>query len=808
MPFYARSDFRDAVRGLARTPSVSLAAIVCLALGLGITTAVSSAINRALVQPPPFRNPSRLVTVYRTAPQANTWPLSAPNYLDLARQSHQLSALAAGTWGDGLLRLPGQALQPTIFKVTGNLFPMLGVSALVGRLITPDDDRPGAPQVAVLSEPFWHQHFGGDPSIMGHTIHLGGAEVTVIGVAPPDFRFMQGTRVIRADIWLPMRFSRQQLENRGTNFLLLVGRLAPDATVATAQTELKSIYRALSTAYPQMKGDSVRVVPLDAESVRAVRTPLLLVFGAACMVLLIAALNVASLLLARGVQRRREIAIRAALGGGQWAVVRPIFAESVMLTGVGLLAGLGLAWAGVRTIGALAERQIPQLNGLTMDLRVVALAVALGVVVAALCGVLPAWRSASVDPQEALRGGRGGGAGREQHRAMAGLVAAEVALSLVLMIGASLVLRGFAAVLRNDPGFETAHVLTLSVSISPDAYPDSSETRRFLHPALDAIRAEPGVASAGAIDQLPYLDWGDNFNIRYEGQPGDDPTKLPLAESRATTRGFFVVTGQRLLAGRLFGPPDYQSATAPAVVVANEALTKRDFKDESPIGKRFYIGDTTFATIVGVVSDIRNVGPFAEPAPEVYYPYDVASPSTSRYAIVVRSRSGEPAALEAAVRTAIHAVDPGAAISRMMPMNDVIAESLGQPRFYLALLGVFAVVAIVLAVAGLYGVMSYTVIERTREIGIRSALGSPAPRIVALVARQGAAVVGLGVLIGILGGAATTRWLTGMLYGVSAGDPRAWAFAIFALVGAGLTAAVLPARRAIRVDPLIAMRAE
>ncbi|HVB32731.1 MAG TPA: ABC transporter permease [Gemmatimonadaceae bacterium] len=808
MPLYTRSDFRDAARGLARTPSVSLAAIVCLALGLGVTTAVSSAINRALLQPPPFRDPGRLVTVYRTAPQANTWPFSAPNYLDLARQSHQLSELAAGTGGDGLLVLPGQALQPTIFKVTGNLFPMLGVSALVGRLLTPDDDRPGAPRVAVFSEPFWRQHFGGDPSIVGRTIHLGGDEVTVIGIAPPDFRFIQGTRVLRADIWLPMRFTTQQLESRGTNFLLLVGRLAPDATVASAQAELTSTYRALSATYPQMKGESVRVVPLEAESVRAVRTPLLLVFAAACMVLLIAASNVASLLLARGVQRRREIAIRAALGGGRWAVVRPILAESVMLTGVGLLAGLGLAWAGVRTIGVLAERQVPQLKGLTMDLRVVALAVALGVVVAALCGVLPAWRNASVDPQEALRGGRGGGAGREQHRALAGLVAAEVALSLMLLIAASLVLRGFTTVLHNDPGFETARVLTLSVSISPDAYPDSSATRRFLHPALDAIRAEPGVASAGAIDLMPYVNWGDNFNIRYEGQPGDNFSKLPLVEYRNATRGFFDVTGQRLLSGRLFGPTDYQSLRSPTVVVANAALAKRDFKDESPIGKRFYIGDTTFATIVGVVSDIRNAGPFAPAEPEVYYPYDLGNPSSTSYAIAVRANSGDPTALEAEVRAAIHALDPGAAVSGMMAMNDVIAQSMGQPRFYLTLLGVFALVAVVLALAGLYGVMSYAVMERTREIGIRSALGSPAPRIVALVARQGVTVVGLGVLVGLLGGAVTTRLLTGMLYGVSAADPPSWAVATVALILAGLAASVLPARRAIRVDPLIAMRVD
>lgn len=808
MSLISWSDFRDAYRGLRRAPTVVAAAVICLALGLGVTASVSSAIDRALLRPPPYRDPARLVTVYRTAPQSNNWPHSAPNYLDLKRESHQLTGLAAGTWTSGIVSVNGESLKPSLFRVTGNLFPLLGVGALYGRLFTPADDSAGAPDVAVLSESFWREHFGGATSAVGQTIRVNGRPFTVVGILPRDFRFIQGTREIYQDVWVPMRFTDHERNDRFSNYLMLVGRLAPHATAATAQTELVSLFDGLIATYPNLRSESIRVVPLEAEAVSAVRTPLLLVFGAVCMVLLIAVSNVASLLLARGVQRRREIAVRAALGGGRWAVVRPVLAESVLLSALGLAAGFALAWAGVRTIGALAERQIPQLHDLQLDYRVALFAIALGVVTAIVCGVLPAWRSSSVDPQEALRGGRGGGTGRGHHRLLGGLVIGEVGLSLVLLIGASLVLRGFVSVLHSDPGFDASRMLSLDVSVAPTAYPDTAEVRRFLHPVLDEIRALPGVAAAGAISALPYSVWGNNFNIRYEGVPGDNPSKLPLVEYRESTPGFFAVTRQRLVAGRLFGPADYSKPDAPAVVVANAALAKRDFPGRSAVGQRFHIDDSTYATIVGVVSDIHNYGPYEAAHPEVYYPYDQSDPGSTGTSIVVRVKTGDPAAVESAVRAAVHRVDPGAAIARMQPMDATIAASIGQPRFYLILLGAFAVVAVLLTMAGLYGVMSYTVAQRTREIGIRSALGSPATRIVGLVTRQGALLLGAGLAVGLVGGTATTRLLRGLLYGVSAGDPVAWIAAATAIAVAGVVASIVPAIRAARVDPLIAMRIE
>ena len=808
MSLVSLSDFRDAARGLRRAPTVAFAAVTCLALGLGVTASVSSAIDRALLRPPPYADPGHLVTVYRTAPQANSWPHSAPNYLDLKRQTHQLSALAAGTWTSGIVEVNGESVQPPMFRVSGNLFPMLGVHALRGRLFTPADDSAGAPDVAVLGERFWREHFGGNPSAVGSTIRVKGRPFTVIGILPHDFRFIQGTRELNEDVWLPTRFSDDELGNRYSNYLMLIGRLAPHATAATAQTELDALFDGLIATYPKLNSESIRVVPLQAEAVSAVRTPLLLVFGAVCMVLLIAVSNVASLLLARGVHRRREIAVPAALRGSRWAVVRPVIAEALLLSALGLAAGFALAWAGVRTIGALAERQIPQLHDLTLDYRVALFAVALGVLAATVCAVLPAWRSSSVDPQDALRGGRGGGTGQAHHRLLGALVIGEVGLSLMLLIGASLVLRGFASVLHADPGFDASRMLSFDVSVAPTAYPADDETRRFLHPVLEQIDAVPGVAASGAISALPYSVWGNNSNIRYEGKPADSPSKMPLAEYRVATPGFFQTTQQRVVDGRVFGPADYAKPTAPTVVVVNEALVKRDFPARSAVGQRFYTGDTTFATIVGVVSDIHNYGPYEPAHPEVYYPYDQNSSGSTTMSIVVRVKSGDPAAVESAVRAAVHHVDPGAAIARMQPMEATIAASVGQPRFYLILLGTFAVVALLLTMAGLYGVMSYTVAQRTREIGIRSALGSPAVRIVGLVTRQGGTLIGAGLACGLVGGAAATGLLRGLLYGTSRGDPLAWGAACAAIVGAGVLASVVPALRASRVDPLIAMRVE
>jgi putative ABC transport system permease protein len=805
------SELRSAFRALIRTPTVAVAAVLCLVLGIGSATAVWSAVSRALLRPLPFRDADRLVAVHRVTPQSGpqgTWPHSAPNYMDLGRASTKIEGLSAVTWGTALVTLPNDALQVTQLYITGGLFPMLGVAPEAGRAIGPPDDRPGAPLVAMLSDKFWHTHLGGDPSVVGRSLTIDGRPTTVVGILPHDFRIPHGGKLLSADIWMPIRFTPTQLTQRRSNYLLVLGRLAPKATLASADAEMRSLFQNLVAQYPQLAGEGVRVAPLQAENLSFVKTPLLLLFGAVCMVLLIAVTNVAALLLARGVQRRRETAIRAAIGATRWDTMRPALLESFVIAGAGAIGGVALAAAGVKTIGRLAAARLPQLAGLSVDSRVLGFSLVLALVVALGCGAVPAWRGARVDPQDALRGGRGGGGGREHHRTLRGLVIFEMCLSLVLLLGAGLVMKAFVGLLRKDPGFDPAHILTLTVTTSAERYADRSPVRAMLDPALDAIRSVPGVVDAAAINVMPYLNWGSNSNIRYEGMPGDEPTRLPLVEQRTVTPAFFAVTGQRLLAGRWLLPSDDDRPQSPPVVVVNQALVRRDFHGADAVGKRFYVTDTSFATIVGVVTDIRNAGPVGDPRPEMYWTYLQGSSGSTSFPLMVRVRGTKPTAVVAGIRAAVRSVDPSAAIDDVDPMSEVILKSLGRPRFYFSLLGSFAAVAVALAVAGLYAVLSYAVAQRTREIGIRAALGSPRRSILGLVTREGVQLVVGGVALGLLAGVAVTRLMVFMLYGVSPLDPVIWAAAAGVMVAAGVVASLIPAWRATRVDPLVAIQAE
>jgi len=805
------AEVKSTVRALSRTPTVAVAAVLCLTLGIGATAAVWSAVSTALLKPLPFRDQDRIVAVHRTSPTTGpqgTWPHSAPNYLDLARTSTQIQDLSALSYGTALVGLPGDAVQAPELYATGHLFPMLGVTAQIGRVLGPDDDRPGAPAVVMISDRLWRDHLGGDPTAVNRSVIIDGAAVTIVGVLPHDFSVPVGGQFMSADVWAPMQFEPFQLTHRQMNYLKVVGRLAPGATVATADAEMRAQFQNLVTTYPYLQGDAVRVAPIHRESLATIRTPLLLMFGAVCMVLLIAVINVAALLLARGVQRRRETAIRAAIGATRWETMRPALIEAAVIATVGLIGGIGLAMLGVKTIGALAAARLPQLTGLHVDLRVLGFSIVLSLIVALACGAVPAWRGANVDPQDALRAGRGSGGGREHHRALRGLVVFEMCLSLVLLLGAGLVLKGFVGLLHKDPGFDPSHILTLSVTTSPERYKTTNPVRGMLDPTLAAIREVPGVEAAAAINLMPYQNWGSSSNIRYEGMPPDHPNDMPLVEQRSVSPDFFAVTGQRLLAGRLLLPTDDDRPVAPSVVVVNQALVKRDFHGGDAIGKRYYTGDTTFGTIVGVVSDIRNFGPMGDPQPELYYTYLQSDGSPTSFPLMIRVRGTKPTAVVAGVRAAVARIDPSAAIADIDPMSEVILRSLGRPRFYFSLLGTFAAVAVALAVAGLYAVLSYAVVQRNRELGIRAALGSSTASIVGLVTRDGLKLVGFGVVLGLLASAGVTRLMVFMLYGVSPLDPLTWLGASALLVGAGLVASVIPAWRASRVDPLVAIQAE
>ncbi|GEM_PF-117520 len=803
-------DLRVGARSLLRVPSITVSALVCLALGSGATLSVFTAIDRALIQPLPFSHAGELVTVYRTTPHFDGGPFSPPNFADLARTDRSLDSLAAIATTAGHVLIGDDASAVNVVRASGALFADLGVAALHGRLLGSNDGRAEAPPVAVVSEEYWQSQFGADLAAIGRTIQLDGVPTTVVGVLPSQFRVPYGPAEIEGDIWIPLRFTDKEASasSRRTNFLAVLGRLAPGATVRRAESELVGLMAGLAKTYPGLEGESARVVPLESDSAASVRPSLLLLLGAVCMVLLIATANVVCLLLARGVQRERETAIRAAMGGSRWAVVRPVIAESTLLATVGVTAGWGVAWLTIRIIGARVIDDIPQLAHLSLGTRIIPVAFALAIVVTLLAGALPAWRNAGIEPQAALRGGTGGGTGRDRNRILSALVVAEVALSLMLLVGAGLMLKGFVRLTEQDSGFDRRPVLTVEAAVSPVRYRDSSAVRAFLEPALSAIGRLPGVEAVGAISVMPIRNWGYNSNIRYEGQPAERITQRPLVEQRVLTPGLFQVTRQHLIAGRFLRDDD-AAPGIPVVVVVNDLLAKRDFPGQDPVGKRFYLTDTSFATIVGVVSAISNNGPTGEARPEVDYPYFRAGDgAATRFNIMVRVRNGDPSLLTAAVRTAIRSIDNQAALTRIMPMPDVLNDSVRRPRLMLSLIGVFAGVAVVLAIAGLYGVLSYAVAQRTRELGIRSALGCTPAQTVGLVARRGMILAVVGVACGLAGGAAITRLLGSILYGVSPLDGETWFVVTIALLAAAIVATLIPSIRATQIDPLQAIRAE
>ncbi len=805
MPTAMRTDLRHAIRSLLRTPAVSIAAVLCLGLALGATTSIYSAVNTALLRPLPFPDSDELVTVYRTAPQANTWPFSPANYLDLKDGTTSFEALSAVTPRVALLEGDPEPRRVSITRASDNLFEMLGVRAQRGRLFgTGDDDLAKVP-VAVISAEFWRDRFGSSPDIVGSTVRLDGEATEVIGILPDGFGLPHGGNQFRPDFWVTLRFSPEQAAVRGSNFLMLMGRLRPGVGVEAAHAELRAVMDGIIAEHADLRGEQLRVVPMHAEHVEAVRGPLLLLLGAVAFVLLISAANVASLLLARGVARRPEFAVRAVLGARRADVLRPALIESGVLAAAGVALGLGLAWVGVTVIAKMLPGQLSQLRDLAIDPAVLGVSLLIALVVAVVCAIAPAWQAATSDPHDSLRaGGRGGSGGRHQ-KWMRGLLVAEVGLSLVLLLGAGLVMRGFEQLVGEDPGFDPEPLLTLTVDISPERYAGGSTYDLFLEPALEAVRAVPGVAEAASIQLVPYDNWGWNWNVHYEGREVDERTRLPLVENRYVSPSIFGVFGQTLLEGRLLNDDD--GGNAPFNVVVNEALAKRDFPGEDALGKRFFRGDTTFGTIVGIVSDIKNVGPERPPAPEMYAHYEQWDSGNTNFPILVKA-GGDPVRVARAVAAAIHSVDPGAAVSRVRPMTEVIAASVGRPRFYLVLLGIFAGVALLLAVAGLYGVMSYVVEQRTREIGIRSALGSTRGRTLALVLRQGLLLVAGGIVIGLLGATLLTRLLRGLLYGVSPLDVVTWSLVTLALVLVAAIAVLVPARRAATVDPLVAIRVE
>jgi len=798
-------EFAHAWRSLLRAPVLLLACVFCLAIGLGSTSAIFSIADRLMLRPVDVDEPERLVSVFRALPASSTLPWSAPNFIDIADEPAAEGIAAFGS--TSRLVALGDRFEPGfVIRTTGKFFTVLRTKALHGRVLTPADDNPSAPAVVVTSYEYWRSHLGGSPTVVGTTLRLDGEAHQVVGVLPPNYRITNGGTVYAGELWVPMRFTASEREQRTSNWLRVFARLAPGMTPEGLQAALVRRFEPVLQTHSELAGHGIDVTPLVADAGSSLRRPLALLIVATVAVLAIAVINVSSLLLARGIRRQPELAVRSALGASRWEVMRLVFAEGTVIAVLGWIAGLAIAAAAIKGIAILGSARIAQLSYVSIDWRTVLVALATALIAAVAGTAAPAWRAARALPADVLRGGRSAGS-RHQHRTLATLVIIEGALAVTLLISAGLVMKGFVRLTRTDPGFEASGLLTMRVRVAPTDFKADQAAVDFLTPALQAVSAVPGVVAAGAISQLMYAEWGWNMWIRYEGRPEVPPIERPLIETRNVTPGFFAATGQRLIAGRLLDEREMVTGDSVQRVVVNQALVTRDFPNNDAVGRRIYNGDR-WIEIVGVVADVRNFGPITEPRPEAYWTYAQRFPGAAGYNLVIRTQSDDPMVVAAEVERALRGVYPGVAISRVQPMTELMSSSIGWPRFVFALFATLAGVALVLALAGLFGILSYTVEQQQREYALRSALGAPPSSVRALIFGRAGRIIGVSLAAGLVVAWMVTRTMAGMLYGVEPLDAPVWAIAVFAMAVAGLAAAVGPALRASRVAPMTVMRAE
>ncbi len=796
-------DIRYALRSLRRHPVFSLTAVLTLALGIGATTAIFSAIDGVLLRPLPFPESERLVTVWGFHPSIGRETASLPDFLDWRRESRSFSGMAARANTQFILTGAGEPEVVRGALVTANYFRVLGGPIPAGRGFRDEEERGGAARVAILSDGFWRREFGGRPDAVGRRITLGGVPYTIVGAGA------QGVSVPQdVDVWTTL--STDTTLGRRNDFLEVVGRLAPGADQRRAQGELTTIARRLERAYPASNsGWGVELVGLHERIVGEIRPALLLFMGAVGLVLLIACANVANLMLARVATREREVTIRAALGASRRRLIRQLLTESVVLALAGGALGVGIAVWGVHALQGLEPGTIPRLDEIGVNGSALAFALGLSILTGLLFGAAPAARLMRYDIRGGLtEGGRGMAGHRTAGRTRSLLVLAEVALACMLLVGATLLLTSFIRLQGVDPGFAPGGILTARVTLPRARYDDPARQVAFAGALLERVRGLPGVASAALTSDAPLGDGPPYWAFAVAGVEQPPPEVVQDAVVFRTTPDYFQTFGIPLLRGRLYQPSD--RADAAPVALINDALARRYWPDRSPLGARITFGnpaDTTsvWMTVVGVVGDVRQEGAAAAAYPQVYLPLAQLS---SRSLLIALRTSGDPLALAPAVKRAVAGIDANLALGRVATMEERVAVSLARPRVNALLLGGFATTALVLAALGIYGVIAYGVVQRTRELGIRMALGARRDDVLRLVLRQGMVPVLAGLALGLGGAAAASRVLRGLLYGVGGTDPITYAVVAAFLAAVALLASYLPARRAAMTDPLVALRNE
>lgn len=798
------ADLKYALRSLRRQPTLSAVAILTLVLGIGANAAIFTVVKGVLLDPLPYRDPDRLIVLWERKPTGETDLVSTPTYQDWRQRSTQVEEIAAyrhvrytfsGT--DGPINVPA-------LRVTPSLFAVLRSNAALGRTLLEEEGTPGRDHVVVLGRGFWQRHFGSDRTVIGRAILLDSEPYTVVGVMPAGFGFPPSGD---EQIWTALSFDPrdQHGQSRRARALNVVGRLGVGVSLDQAQREMSVVAEQLAAEYPDSNADwGVRVVAAQEQLVRKIRPALLVVFGAVGFLLLIVCANVANLMLARLASRRREIAVRAALGAGRAQLLRQVMTESVLLALVGGALGLLVALATVRLVKALPAGSLSRIAEVEVDAGVVLFTLGLSLAAAAVFGLLPAFQVTRANIRDMINESSGSMGSPTSMRLLNGLVVLEVAVALVLLIGAGLMTRSFAELMRVDPGFDPDGLVAAQIHLPQTKYRTAPDRLRFFEQLVERVRALPGVLSAGAVTSLPMHPVGIDFALTFtiDGQARSASGEDPQADIRAATPGYFETMKIPLVRGRLFDERDRQGA--PAVMVINETLARRSFAGQDPIDRTIRTPHGA-ARVVGIVADTRHYGLDSEPRPEIFLPFlQNAFPGM---ALIVRTGT-DPAAYTALIRREVLAVDSAQPIFDLRTMETVLSRSVFVPRLSMLLLAAFAGSALLMAIVGIYGVISYSVGQRTRELGLRMALGAQASDTMRLVVGKSMALVATGVLIGLAGAVGVTRTLSGMLYGVRPLDPFVFGAVSAVLAGTALVACLLPARRATKVDPIQALRVE
>jgi putative ABC transport system permease protein len=793
------------IRSLARHPGFTAVALTTLALGIGANTAIFSVVNAVLLRPLPFDDPERIVWLWDTQPQLATTPTSLPDFLGWKDQNQSFANLAAYQGGSMFVDAGDGARDVPVGLVTPDLFSVFHVSPILGRTFAGEETLPGRFRVAVLSHSLWQKHFGSDPNVTSRTIQLNGAAYTIIGVMPAGFSYTD-----RAELWRPLPIDPAKLDP-GPHYLNVVGRLKPGVTLAQAQADMSVIAARLSQQYKEKNaGHGVKLEPLANVLVGDISLALYVLLGAVGFVLLIACANLANLTLARVGARQKEIALRTALGASRLRIVRQLLIESVMLALGGGVGGLVLAFWAVRWVVSLSADTIPRAREISIDPRVAGFTLLVSVITGVLFGLAPALQVSRPDLTDALKESGRSTTGLRTNRLRSALVVSEVALSLVLLVGAGLMIRSFAKLNEVDPGFRPSQVLTLGVAFLRVKYPENEQVAQVFSQILDRATATPGVVSAGAISDLPLTGSNISDSFTIEGRPPIPKEAQPSTEYHIVTPRYFESMGIPLLSGRDVAPTDTRQS--PNVVVINDAFARRHFAGENPLGHRLKLQgqERDPLLIIGVISNVRNLALDEQPTPEVYVPFlqDPLFPDYQRsMTMVVRSNS-DPGAISGPLRAAVTSVDKSLPVYALKPLTEHLQDSLARRRFNLILLTVFSCVALALAAVGIYGVISYGVTQRTHEMGIRMALGAKPRNVLQLVVGQAMLLVLAGVGIGLLASLALTRLMKGLLFSVSVTDPITLTVISLLMTVIALLACVVPARRATKVDPLIALRYE